>query len=94
MARHIKADGTESIVAPKGAKWTLEELQALVGGYIEFMPGKIGFRMVMNEEGRIKQLPFNARATSIVLEALHGQPLRYHPQIFGDVVLLDPKEKM
>lgn len=92
MARLIKADGTESEVHPQGKKWTLAEMQGLVGGYIEYMPG-IKIRMVMDEEGKLKNKPINQVATTIVQMALLGKPLRYVPVIVGDVVIIEKGEK-
>lgn len=46
----------------------LEELQRLVGGYIEYVPGKKNGQVVtviVNEEGKLRGLPFNPRATKI-----------------------------
>lgn len=37
----------------------LEELQKLVGGYIEFAPLNNGHTICVNEEGIIKNLPIN-----------------------------------
>ncbi len=95
MARLLRADNTETIVHPAKKKWTLLELQTLVGGYIEIMPG-VPFQMIMDEEGRLKQKPVNMAATTIVREALLAtkQELRYRPIIVGDVLILDPKEKI
>lgn len=62
----IPADGLLRAVYPKGDKWTLEELQALVGGYIEplyrtnCLPGNL---MLVDEDGLSKGLPVNNRAT-------------------------------
>ena len=94
MARLIRSDGTETIVTPVGKRWTLKELQTHVGGYIEFMPGIGKIRMILDEEGRLKQKPENQKATDIVMEALRGKILRYQPVIVGDVLILEKGEKM
>lgn len=94
MAKLIKSDGTEEIVYPRGKKWTLLELQTAVGGYIEIMPGIGKLRLIMDEEGLLKMKPLNVKATDIVEEALAGKQLWYHPTIVGDVLILDPGEKM
>lgn len=42
----------------------LEEMQKIVGGYIEIVPlapVEFGFALVVNEEGRLRGLPFNCR---------------------------------
>ena len=52
--------------APENGKFfTLKELQAVVGGYIECLPLKTGMTMVVNEEGKLKGLPYNDLATAI-----------------------------
>jgi hypothetical protein len=62
----IPADGLLRAVYPKGEKWTLEELQAHVGGYIEPLyrthckPGNV---MLVDEDGLSKGLPPNNRAS-------------------------------
>jgi len=93
MARLIKTDGTEEIVLPAGPKWTFKELQKHVGGYIEYMPSVGKLRMIMDEDGRMKGKPVNAKATKIVTECLTGRALRYQPVIVGDVLILDQGEK-
>ena len=45
-----------------GVKFSLEELQTAVGGYVETMiPATRGHRVYVNEEGVIKRLPLNPR---------------------------------
>lgn len=53
-------------IAPKtGDSFTLEEMQAIVGGYIQIVTlPRSGMQMVMNEEGQITGLPKNTLATS------------------------------
>lgn len=71
-----------------------------LGGFIEQMPGVPGLRMLFDEEGQLKGLPFNAVATAIVMEAVlaeaqrRGCGLRYHPRIVGNALVLEPGEKM
>lgn len=61
MATLYKTDGTVETVKPaRGNKWTLDELQQHVGGMIELMPAVAPLRMLFDEEGRVKQRPFNA----------------------------------
>lgn len=93
MATLYRANGTSTVVHPAGKKWTLDELQKLVGGYIELMPGMKRLRMLMNEDGKLQQLPKNYAATELVHRELSGQVLRYLPEIVGDVVVLDKGEK-
>ena len=71
MATLFQPDGTERDVRPaNGRDFTLAELQGFVGGYIEVVysynrrrqRGKI---LVIDEEGKLKGLPVNARASEI-----------------------------
>jgi hypothetical protein len=57
-------------IAPAdGRTFTLAELQAVVGGYIEavYLPDRR--IMYVNEDGKREQLPYNDAATSIALAA-------------------------
>ena len=95
MARLIRPDGTEDHVTPANGKtFTLEEMQRYVGGYIELMPGVAPMRMIVDEEGQLKNKPVNVKATALVFERLKGQKLRYLPTIVGDVLVLEPGERM
>lgn len=69
MATLIKSTGEEIIVSPtKGKHFTLKELQSYVGGYIETLPVATSQLMVVNEEGKLLNLPINKRATEIAIE--------------------------
>ncbi len=77
----IAPDGT---VTPKplpaGRKFQLDELQALVGGYIELAPSALSrFRLVLNEEGLQLNLPPNRLATALM-----------HPRTLVDGSLVGP----
>ncbi len=77
MAKIVKTDGTVTEVRPKnGIDFVLEELQEIVGGYIEIVNIKDGL-MVVNEEGKIKNLPINKLATIIYnrSDIIHGDVL-------------------
>lgn len=65
MAKLIKADGNVVVVSPKneGECFTLDELQGFVGGYIECINISPTQVMVINEEGKLMNLPYNAVAT-------------------------------
>ena len=66
MAQLIKANGETATVAPKnGHSFTLDELQELVGGYIENVYLDDGLIMVVNEEGKFSGLPLNKKATDL-----------------------------
>jgi hypothetical protein len=80
MARLFKADGGITEIQPKdGQSFTLDEMQELVGGYIEVVAAAGGYSLVIDEEGRVKGKPFNELAT-----AAHaiGRPL------VGDALLV------
>lgn len=82
MARWIKTSGEITEVRPKnGRDFSLSELQGFVGGYIELVWLHGDTVMVVNEEGLVKGLPFNANATAIA----------YQP-IVGDVLVCKSKE--
>ena len=93
MARLIHPDGTEEYVFPLGKKWTLKEFQNHVGGFIEFVSYIRSFRMIVDEEGLLKNKLVNETATEMVTEVLRGKELRYQPVIVGDVLILDKGEK-
>jgi len=76
----IKANGERFTISPKnGEDFKLNELQELVGGYIEIIQ-MYGHIMVVDEEGLLKKKPYNAVASSI-----SGRPL------VGDVVFCTPE---
>jgi len=69
MALWIKTDSqTETVTPQNGTRFTLEELQNFVGGYIEPLTLKDGSIMWLNEEGKLNQLPYNPMANRIAHE--------------------------
>ena len=82
-AELYKATGEVKIVAPAdGISFTLGELQGFVEGYIELLQTKDNRLMVVNEEGRIMNLPPNFKATKLY---------KFNDCIFGDVLVCEPK---
>lgn len=70
MGKIYKTDGTITTVEPKNCTdYSLEELQAIVGGYIEVLPLNEDEIMVLNEEGKILGLDLNDNATELISEA-------------------------
>lgn len=70
MGKIYKTDGTITTVEPKnGTDYSLEELQEIVGGYIEVLPLNEDEIMVLNEEGKILGLDLNDNATELISEA-------------------------
>ena len=66
MATIYKASGEILNVAPQnGTDFSLEEMQAIVNGYIECVYLNDEFIMVVNEEGKCDGLPINPIATEI-----------------------------
>lgn len=82
MATIIKANGSTQDIEPKnGSDFQLEELQKIVGGYIEILYLNDGRLMVCNEEGKLNRLPYNEKATR-----LFGLSYDY---VVGDVLVCD-----
>ena len=64
MAVVIHVDGTQETVVPATPPaFALEELHALVGGWIEVVYLPDGRLMVIDEEGKLKGYPRNEQAT-------------------------------
>lgn len=76
MNRLIKADGTETELIPTGenGEFTLEEIQAVVGGYIDQIniPNDRKMIMLVDEEGLPKKLPYNTKASLMLGEVTVG----------------------
>jgi hypothetical protein len=71
---HILPDGKEHIIQENSYP-NLDRYQELVGGYIERIICKYkGKRceMLINEEGKLKQLPFNAKASACTSHDIVG----------------------
>ena len=65
MATLYKTSGEKVEISPKnGKRFSLVELQKLVGGYIEYIHLK-GHILVVNEDGRLMNLPVNPGATQL-----------------------------
>ena len=87
MAKIYKTNGTVVEVNPKNGKdFKLEELQAIVGGYIEVLPINNKEVLVCDEEGKLKGYPLNIAATDIV------QSNGISNYIVGDVLICDNEQ--
>lgn len=66
-AKLVKADGTTKTIEPKdGKKFSLEEMQTLVGGFIEIVRTHDDEHyMIIDEEGKLKGKPVNFTATCL-----------------------------
>lgn len=70
----IAADGTTRGTSPgKGTFYDLQQLQRVVGGYIEVVGTRDGLGLlIVNEEGRLRQLPPNPVASVIAGRLIVG----------------------
>lgn len=71
MALLLNIDGSQETVAAKQSPhFTLQELQALVGGLIEVVYLPDGTLLIINEEGKLEGLAYNEQATLRALGCL------------------------
>lgn len=76
MAQIIKANGEIIETQPSnGTDFSLPELQAVVGGFIEVVHLADGRLMVVNEEGKLNGLPFNKKASELYPDVIVGDVL-------------------
>ena len=88
MAIVIKTDGTKDALQPKNNKvFTLEELKSVVGGYIEIVQLTENYLMVINEEGKLLNLPINVIATRMYRASRNTEDF-----IVGNVLICSNKE--
>jgi hypothetical protein len=95
MALIIKTDGSTQEELNKAVIDQLEWLQEKVGGYIECLSfskpltynGKTYLGMMLNDEGKLQNLPVNEVATALAIKG----GLRYDV-IVGNVVLFSEGE--
>jgi hypothetical protein len=89
MAFWLKTDGSISEVKPdhdaRDGIFTLQQLQAFVGGYIEIVHTHTGALMIVNEDGKNHGLPFNLLATE---RYRFGE----HDPIVGNVLICTMEE--
>ena len=86
MATLIKSNGEETNVLPKNkTDFKLDELQNFVGGLIETVRTKDNKIMVINEEGKINDLPLNEKATELYIYSESDF-------ILGDVLICNENE--
>jgi len=86
MATLIKSNGEEVNVTPNNKRdFQLDELQKYVGGFIEIVKTNEGRTIVINEEGKINELPINQKATALY-------QYNEFDFIVGDVVVCDSNE--
>lgn len=89
MATLYRTNGTIEDVSPKnGKKFSLEELQKFVGGYIERVDMFNGNSMYVNEEGRFRELPININASTEL-----SRTRDIYDFIVGNAVVLQNEEE-
>ena len=87
MATLYSVDGRVKGIRPSnGVNWSLEELQTLVGGYIEVVLTVDNRFMVINEQGKVMNPPLEANFPATRLY-LHGR----RDYIAGPAVVVDTK---
>lgn len=88
MATIYRVDGSEEEVEPKSGKtFKLDELQAIVGGYIQIVDLPNKQIMVLDEEGKLKDYRYNPRATILTRGILAPNDV-----IVGDVLVCESKQ--
>lgn len=83
MAQIIKSNGETKTVEPKnGTDFELEELQAIVGGYIQKAYLRDDEIMVMDDEGKLKEKDLNLQAS-----LRYRRDVNPYGSIVGDVLI-------
>lgn len=83
MAQIIKSNGETKTVEPKnGTDFKLEELQAIVGGYIQIAYLRDDEIMVMDDEGKLKEKDLNLQAS-----LRYRRDVNPYDSIVGDVLI-------
>ena len=64
----IEPSGQETEIIPKNGKhFSLKEMQDIVGGMIEMIrTNDNDYVLILNEEGKLDELPYNSKATDLV----------------------------
>jgi len=83
----VKTTGEVREFVIGGKKATLEELQSAVGGLIEIVYLRPQMMLIVNEEGKLKNLPINMPATVLYQDLCHTTDV-----IVGDCLLAQAKE--
>lgn len=91
MAKIYHTNGKVTMVEPKnGTDFSLEELQAIVGGYIEILHTNDDNKIiVVNEEGKVNDLEVNRNAT---VGALAVGAISIYDYIAGDALFCDDNQ--
>lgn len=95
MAKLITISGATIDVSPKdGKRFSLEELQGFVGGYIDFVNFPSGQVACINDNGKLEGLPINEVGSSIFKKEF---PIEKYPEnndgiLVGDILILSAEE--
>jgi hypothetical protein len=89
MADLIRADGTVTKIQHVGRKFTLEEVQQLVGGYVQVIRMDDNKLLLCDEDGKSKDKPYNTTATRMARYQYH---IKASDFIVGDVLLCNKTE--
>jgi hypothetical protein len=85
MAQILRANGTRGTIEPhNGTDFTLDEVRAIVGGRVELISLYDGRIMLINEEGKLHDLPLNVEATRLFLVERGGDDV-----IVGDALVCE-----
>ncbi len=89
IAKLITPTTVETIEPKYGTNFTLEELQQYVGGYIEILhpPSKYNAILIINEEGKLLNLPLNPLASQIWQDGSDKGSPRSDDFVVGNAVL-------
>lgn len=78
-------------VKPKnGVRFTLEELQEMVGGYVQLITLPSGRELWMNEDGKNIGLPVNTLATLLWRYVYRNYDIGAEDWVAGNVLYCDP----
>jgi hypothetical protein len=80
----VTTDGTSEEVTFQSNFVNLKEMQEIVGGHIEFVYLQNNIILVVNEEGKLNNLPVNEIVTSFYYPIIKDV-------IVGNVLLIDSK---
>ena len=90
MATILKTNGTQQKVTPKnGTDFQLDEMQEIVGGYIEIVRVCTGELIICNDNGKLYGLTINDNATLI---AHAYKAIATDDFIVGDVLICNKNQ--
>lgn len=89
MAKLYKTNGEVVEITPaNGKKFTLEEAQKYVDGYVELVRLKHREQLICNEEAICLDMPYNKKATEVLAES-YGEGCQC---LYGDIIHCLKKE--